>query len=142
MAFNGEFQHGVDDKGRLIMPAKFREALGSHYMIAKGMEHCLFVYTMTEWSRLEEKLNSLNVFNKKIRDFKRRFFSGSGECETDKQGRVLINQELRSYAGIIRDVYILGAGEHIEIWDKATWEAYRDNLDDDYEELAEELFLG
>jgi MraZ protein len=141
VAFNGEFQHGIDDKGRLILPAKFREVLGTSCVIAKGMERCLFVYTLSEWSSLEEKLNSLNVFNKKIRDFKRRFFSGSGECDTDKQGRILINQELRSYANLSRDVYIIGAGEHIEIWDKAAWEAYRDDLDGDYEALAEELFL-
>ena len=141
MAFNGEFQHALDEKGRLIMPAKFREALGTHYMMAKGMEHCIFVYTMEEWGHLEEKLNALNVFNKKIRDFKRRFFSGSSECETDKQGRININQELRSYAGLLKDVYIVGAGEHIEIWDKAAWEHYREDLDIDYESLAEELFV-
>lgn len=141
MAFNGEFQHAMDEKGRLIMPAKFREALGTHYMMAKGMEHCIFVYAMEEWARLEEKLNALNVFNKKIRDFKRRFFSGSSECETDKQGRININQELRSYAGLNKEVYIVGAGEHIEIWDKAAWEQYRDSLDVEYEGLAEELFL-
>ncbi|HCP14429.1 MAG TPA: cell division/cell wall cluster transcriptional repressor MraZ, partial [Peptococcaceae bacterium] len=78
---------------------------------------------------------------KKIRDFKRRFFSGSSECETDKQGRININQELRSYAGLLKDVYIVGAGEHIEIWDKAAWEHYREDLDIDYESLAEELFV-
>lgn len=141
MAFNGEFQHGIDDKGRLIMPARFREALGSSCMIAKGMEKCLFVYTMKEWGQLEEKLNALSVFNKKTRDFKRRFFSGSTESETDKQGRIHISQELRQYAGLMKDVFVIGTGEHIEIWDKEAWEQYRDSLDSDYESLAEELLL-
>ncbi|MEA4891315.1 MAG: division/cell wall cluster transcriptional repressor MraZ [Peptococcaceae bacterium] len=140
MTFNGEYQHGIDDKGRLIMPARFRDALGLRYIICKGMESCLFVYTLEEWGRLEEKLNSLSVFNRRTRDFKRRFFSGSSECETDRQGRININQELRSYAHLEKEVYVIGAGDHLEIWDKAAWDSYRDGLDDDYEALAEELF--
>ncbi len=140
MAFSGEYQHGIDEKGRLIMPAKFRDSLGTKYMLSKGMEACLFVYPMEAWAQLEEKLNALSVFNRRNRDFKRRFFSGSGECEVDKQGRTLINQELRGHANLTKEVYIVGAGDHLEIWDKEAWENYRGGLDEDYEALAEELF--
>lgn len=140
MAFDGEFQHGIDEKGRLIMPAKFRDSLGPKYMLCKGLETCLFVYPMEEWAKLELKLNGLNVFNRKHRDFKRRFFSGSGECEIDKQGRTLLNQEFRNYAGLTKEVYIVGAGERLEIWDKEAWERYREGLENDYESLAEEIF--
>jgi len=140
LAFNGEFQHGIDEKGRLIMPVKFRDALGQACVICKGLEQCLFVYSIDEWTRIEGELDSLSVFKRSARDFKRRFFSGSSECDVDKQGRVNISTELRKYASIDKDVYVVGAGDHIEIWDKCGWDEYRANLDADYEKLAEELF--
>jgi len=138
--FNGEFQHSIDEKGRLTLPALFRAGLGNKYMLSKGLEECLFVYPMESWARLEEKLNALSVFNRRNRDFKRRFFSGSRECETDRQGRLLIHQEFRHYGNLTRDAYVVGAGDHLEIWDKETWEGYREGLEKDYESLAEELF--
>jgi MraZ protein len=140
MTFSGEYQHGIDEKGRLIMPAKFRDSLGTKYMLSKGMEACLFVYPMEAWAQLEEKLSTLSVFNRRNRDFKRRFFSGSGECEVDRQGRALINQELRKHANLVKEVYIIGAGEHLEIWEKEAWELKRDKLDEEFEALAEEIF--
>ena len=140
MTFSGEYQHAIDEKGRLIIPARFRDSLGSKYMLSKGLEACLFIYPMESWTKLEERLNSLSVFNQKNRNFKRRFFSGSGECEIDRQGRTLINQEFRSYANLVRDVYIVGAGDHLEIWNKEAWEDCRVRLDEEFESLAEELF--
>ena len=140
MAFSGEYQHSIDEKGRLIIPAKFRDSLGNRYMLSKGLEACLFAYPMEAWARLEEKLNQLNGFNRRNRDFIRRFYSGAGECEVDKQGRTLINQEFRGYGNLTKELYIVGAGDHLEIWDKEAWEGYRDGLDVDYESLAEEIF--
>ena len=137
MAFNGEYKHGIDEKGRLILPVKFRGSLGSKYMLSKGFEACLFAYPMEEWAKLEEKLDSLSVFNRGSRDLKRRVFSGSDETDIDKQGRSLINQEFRSFANLTKEVYIVGAGDHLEIWDKDAWEQYRGSLDDDFESLAE-----
>ena len=140
MAFSGEYRHGIDEKGRLIMPAKFRGSLGNSYMLSKGLEACLFAYPMDAWAKLEEKLNTLSVFNRRSRDFKRRFFSGSDECEIDKHGRTLINQEFRAHAHLTKDVYIVGTGDHLEICDKETWENYRGGLDEGFEALAEEVF--
>ena len=140
MAFSGEYRHGIDEKGRLIMPSRFRASLGSNFMLTKGLESCLFAYPMDAWAKLEERLNSLSVFNRRHRDLMRRLFSGSDECEMDKQGRSLINQEFRNYAQLTKDVYVVGAGDHLEIWDKDAWERYRIGLDDTFEALAEEVF--
>ncbi|MDR1194323.1 MAG: division/cell wall cluster transcriptional repressor MraZ [Peptococcaceae bacterium] len=138
--FDREYPHTIDDKGRLTLPVKYREALGERYMISKGMETCLFVYPQAEWDKLAEKLNALPIFNPKARNVKRRFFSGACAGETDRQGRTMINQELRNFAGLRKDVYVVGAGDHAEIWDKTAWEVYRAELDANYEALAEELF--
>lgn len=143
--FTGEYQHGVDDKGRMIVPAKFREVLGEMFMMTKGLDNCLFVYPQAEWNTLESKLKNLPFTNKDARAFARFFFSGAVECEIDKQGRILINGNLREYAGIIKDVVIIGVGTRIEIWAKETWEGYSTETEKSYEELAEkmmELDLG
>jgi MraZ protein len=141
MAFSGEYPHTIDEKGRVTMPVKFREALGTRYMLTKGMEECLFVYPLEEWHKLESQLDTLIVFRKNNRDFKRRFFSGSFEVETDKQGRANLSNELIVYAGLSKEVYIIGAGDHIEIWDRIRWEAYRRTLNAEYEAMAEDLGL-
>lgn len=143
--FTGEYQHGVDEKGRMIVPAKFREVLGEIFMMTKGLDNCLFVYPQTEWNTLENKLKNLPFTNKDARAFARFFFSGAVECEMDKQGRILINSNLREYAGIQKDVVIIGVGTRIEIWAKETWEGYSTETEKSYEELAEkmmELDLG
>jgi MraZ protein len=110
-------------------------------MLAKGMEECLFVYPLEEWHKLESQLDTLVVFKRNNRDFKRRFFSGSFEVETDKQGRANLSNELIVYAGLNKEVYIIGAGDHIEIWDRIRWEEYRRTLNAAYETLAEDLGL-
>lgn len=137
--FTGEYQHSVDEKGRLIMPAKLREALGDVFMITKGLDGCLFVYPREEWNVLEDKLKKLPFTNKDARAFARFFFSGAAECETDKQGRALINGNLREYAGINRDVVIIGVGTRLEIWAKENWEGYSSKTAQSYEELAEKM---
>jgi MraZ protein len=140
IAFSGEFQHGIDEKGRLVIPVKYRDSLGGKYMLSKGFEGCLFAYPMDEWAKLEKKLDSLIVFDRRYRDFKRRFFSGSDTCEIDRQGRTLITLEFRRHAKLDKEVYIVGAGERLEIWDKETWEDYRRGLDGAFESLANEIY--
>lgn len=137
--FTGEYQHTVDEKGRLIMPAKYRETLGEQFMITKGLDNCLFVYSQSEWKTLEEKLKNLPFTNRDARAFARFFFSGAMECETDKQGRILISGNLREYAKITKDVNIIGVGTRIEIWSKEIWEGYSQETEVKYEELAEKM---
>jgi MraZ protein len=123
----------------LSIPAKFREKLGEHFYITKGLDHCLFVFSIEEWSIFEAKLKELPLSNKKARMFARSFFAGATECELDKQGRVLLPQTLREHANIDKDVYINGAGSRIEIWDSATWESYNDFMTANMDDLAEDM---
>ncbi|MCL1805034.1 MAG: division/cell wall cluster transcriptional repressor MraZ [Clostridiales bacterium] len=141
MAFESEFQHNIDEKGRLILPVRYRDSYGNKCVLSKGFEGCVDVYPMETYKKLEEKLSTLNDFNRRNRDFKRRFFSGTEPCEVDKQGRILIKQEFRAHASLAKEVYIVGVGGHMQIWDKETWEDYRGGIsDENYESLAEEIF--
>ncbi|HHV98117.1 MAG TPA: division/cell wall cluster transcriptional repressor MraZ [Clostridiaceae bacterium] len=137
--FYGEYQHSVDAKGRVIVPSRFREGLGDKFIITKGLDNCLFVYSLDEWSNLETKLKSLPLSSKDARAFIRFFFSGATECEVDKQGRILIPANLREYAGLEKEIYIIGVSTRVEIWDKLKWEAYNsdDNLSAD--KIAEKM---
>lgn len=137
--FIGEFQHNIDDKGRLIMPAKYRDLLGQEFVITKGLEGCLFVYTQEEWNKLENKLKNLPFTKKDARAFARFFFSGAVEGGLDKQGRVLLPSNLRTYAELKKDVVIVGISSRIEIWSKENWEKYINQTEESYEELAEKL---
>lgn len=116
----GEYQHTVDSKGRVFIPARFREELGERFIAAKGLDNCLFVYSIKEWAMLEEKIRSLPL--SKARNLQRFFFAGAAELEADKQGRVLIPQGLRDYASLTKEVTIIGASNRVEIWDKQKWE--------------------
>ncbi|NLW24322.1 MAG: division/cell wall cluster transcriptional repressor MraZ [Clostridia bacterium] len=137
--FMGEYQHTIDDKGRLIMPAKFREELGIKFVITKGLDGCLFVYPIDEWRRLENKLRNLPFTKADARAFARFFFSGATECELDKQGRILLPANLREHAKLVKDVFIIGVASRIEIWSKEVWEEYSSKTESSYEELAEKL---
>ncbi len=137
--FTGEYQHTIDEKGRLIMPARFREVLGDAFIITKGLDSCLFVYPQEEWKILEEKLKKLPFTNKDARAFARFFFSGATECETDKQGRVLISGNLRDYSHLNKDVVVIGVGTRIEVWSKEIWENYSLETEKSYEDLAEKM---
>lgn len=117
----GTYDHSLDAKGRLIMPAKLREDIGEKFIITTGLDGCLFGFSMDEWSKFEDKLKSLPITNKNARNFVRFFLSGAIECEIDKQGRFLIANNLRQVANLEKDVTIIGAGTRIEIWDKAKW---------------------
>lgn len=138
----GEFQHAIDEKGRLIIPARFREALGERFIATKGLDNCLFVYPLNEWATLEARLKSLPFTQADSRAFVRFFFSGATECEFDKQGRILIPNNLREYARLERDVVVIGVSNRVEIWSKAEWENYSRKADLSYEEIAEKVNLG
>ncbi len=129
--FSGEFEHSLDPKGRVIIPAKMREQLGGVFYITKGIEHNLLVFSEEGWREFYAKLNTLPVTNRNARGFKRLFLSGAVECETNAQGRVLIPATLREYANIEKDVTIIGNGNNVEIWDTNTWKDYMNVLDAD-----------
>ena len=135
----GEYEHSIDTKGRIAMPAKLREGLGAKFIITKGLDGCLFVYSMDEWQRVEQKLASLPMSRKTARDFTRFLFGGACEAECDKQGRVLLPANLRRYAALERDAVIVGVGSRAEIWDAAKWQQYNEESAEDVNELAEQL---
>lgn len=137
--FIGEFQHTIDDKGRLIMPAKYRDSLGEDFVITKGFEGCLFVYPKDQWRILESQLKNLPFTKKDARAFARFFFSGAVEGLLDKQGRVLVPANLRTYASLKKDVVIAGISSRIEIWSKENWDEYINETEESYEELAEKM---
>lgn len=137
--FMGEFQHSIDEKGRIIIPAKFRELLGTSFVVTRGLDHCLFVYPMEEWSLLEQKLKSLPLMKADARAFSRFFFSGATEVEWDKQGRVNLPSNLRQYAKLEKECVIIGVSNRVEIWSKETWSEYYDTSEQSFNEIAEKL---
>ena len=136
--FMGEYNHTVDAKGRLIVPAKFREQLGDEYVVTKGLDGCLFVYTQDEWHNIEEKFRGISMTSKDARKFSRFFFAGAASCEVDKQGRILLPTVLREYAGLTKDVVLVGVLSRVEIWDKDRW-AENTYDEDEMDEIAEHM---
>lgn len=137
--FIGEYNHSLDPKNRLIIPAKFREQLGEAFVMTKGLDNCLFVYSIDEWRVVEEKLKSLPMTNKDARAFVRFFFAGASECEIDKQGRTLVPSNLKDYANIDKDVVIIGVSTRIEIWSLEQWNKFNNDADISYEDVAEKM---
>ncbi len=138
----GEYQHSLDEKGRLIIPAKFREDLGENFVVTRGLDNCLFAYPLSQWKVIEEKIKELPTSQADTRAFVRMFFSGAVEAELDKQGRVVIPQTLREHAGIDRDVYIIGLSTKVEIWAKEVWGDYENKNKQSYEDVAAVMNLG
>ena len=135
----GEFTHTIDDKGRLIIPAKLRNDLGESFVICNGLEGCLFVYSTVEWNNFVEKLNTLPSMNKDARIFKRYFFGSASEGTFDKQGRVLVSPSLRKAAHLEKDVVLVGVQDRVEIWDKALWEERSMISEEDLDAIAERM---
>lgn len=133
----GEYQHNIDQKGRVIIPAKFREDLGELFYVTKGLDGCLFVLSPGEWERLQNKITAMPI--SKSRGLQRFFFSGAAEVEPDKQGRILIPQPLREYANLTRDVAVIGASSRAEIWDAESWKKFNSTLTED--SIAEAMDL-
>ena len=122
----GQYTHSIDAKGRVNFPAKLREELGERFMITRGLDNCLLVYSVDEWDQLAAKLHELPI--SKSAPLNRFFFAGAAEAEPDKQGRVLLPAHLREYAGLDRDVTIAGVSNRAEIWDSERWEKQNEQL--------------
>lgn len=137
----GEYEHSLDAKGRLIMPAKIREDIGEKFIITKGLDGCLFGFSQKEWTNFEEKLKTLPLTNKNARDFVRFFLSGAIECEIDKQGRFLIASNLREYGALEKEAVIIGVGTRIEIWNKDKWKEYNSEENISADEIAENMTM-
>jgi len=135
----GEYRHTIDAKGRLIVPSRFREELGDCFVITRGLDSCLFVYPQREWVLIERKLKALPFTKADARAFMRFFFSGAVEVEQDRQGRVLIPSNLRDYAGIKRDVVVIGVSNRVEVWSQENWEEYTDESRLSFEQVAEKM---
>ncbi|MGL4798162.1 MAG: division/cell wall cluster transcriptional repressor MraZ [Cellulosilyticaceae bacterium] len=136
--FIGEYRHSLDDKSRVIVPAKYREQLSEQFVLTKGLDGCLFVYSQSEWTSFEEKLKALPLTNTNARKFVRFFLAGAVECQTDKQGRILIPSHLKVYSEIEKDIVFIGMGNRIEVWSSSKWDAYNEEAFD-ASTLAEQM---
>ncbi len=135
----GEYNHNIDEKGRVSVPAKFRDDLGTSFIVTKGLDNCLFAYSKEEWTKFEEKLKTLPLTNPNARNFIRFFFSGATECEIDKQGRINIPQNLREYAKLGKEVSVIGVSTRVEIWDREKWNNYTSEENMDVDEIASHM---
>lgn len=141
--FYGEYEHSLDNKGRLIIPSKIREIAKTHYVekfyMTRGLDKCLFMFGEEEWKSQESKFRNLSFTKKESRSFNRLFFSGTAEIEADKQGRILIPKYLKDYADIKRDIVVIGVSNRIEIWSKELWGEFYKTQKGSFEEIAERL---
>jgi len=141
--FYGEFEHSLDKKDRLIIPSKLRETFKEHYIeklfLTRGLDKCLFLFSEEEWRTQEQKFKSLLFTKAQARRFGRLYFSGASEAVCDKQGRILISQYLKEFAGIKKDVMVIGVSNRIEIWSREKWGEFYEQYRDEYEKIAEDL---
>ncbi len=137
--FIGEYTHSIDAKKRLALPSKVRGELGDRIVVTRGLDQCLFVYPMKTWEGIAEKLGSMPVGESGTRSFVRLLLSGAADVEVDSQGRVLIPEYLKVYAGLGKDVIVAGLWNRLEIWDASKWTAYKENAEGNTESIAEEL---
>ncbi len=136
----GEFHHNIDEKGRLVIPTKYRIEIGESFVITRGLEKCLYAYSLTEWDKLVAKLNELPFNKKDARTFVRTFFSGATVCEFDKSGRINITSPLVNYAGLNKECVIIGVNNRLEIWDEKTFNEAINTSFESMEDIAENLF--
>ena len=139
--FFGSFNHNLDDKGRLMIPRKMREELGYKVYIMKGLDGCLSLYTEEKYQKLVEEFAKLSFNQQKVRDYLRLQFASTHEMDVDKLGRVQLPAALLAKYNISKEVLVLGIGDHIEVWDKAQYEAYENDIKDEFESIAEEIDL-
>ena len=138
----GEYHHNIDDKGRLVIPTIYREELGEEFIITRGIEKCLYVYSKVEWEKLVAKLNTLPFTKKNARTFSRSFFSGAAVCKFDKSGRINITSPLVSYAGLTKECVIIGVNDRLEIWSEEAFNEFLNKNAEQLEDIAENLFEG
>lgn len=141
--FYGEYIHNLDKKNRIILPARFRDAITEKGVeklyITRGLDECLFVFTEDEWKAQESKYKALEFTKGEVRKFNRMFFAGAVECAPDKQWRLLIPEYLKEHAGLSKNIIIIGVSNRIEIWDKKKWDDFYKTTKENYEEIAERL---
>ena len=137
--FMGEYSHTLDVKGRLIIPAKFRNQLGEKFIVTRWMEHALRAMPMPVWEKLEQQLNQLPLGKKEARQFKRFVMAGAMEAEIDKQGRIIIPSNLKTYAGLAKNVIFTGSGDSFEIWSDENWQSYTAETAENFDDIAEGL---
>ena len=137
--FLSEFNHTIDDKGRLTLPAKFRAELSAGVVVTRGLDRCLFIFAKSEWDTVSQQITKLPLTKADARTFARFMFSGASDCEPDKQGRILLPSYLRQYAKLDNDVVIIGAGNRLEVWNPATWRETISGLEDNAQDTAERL---
>ena len=140
--FMGEYHHSIDEKGRLIIPSKYRNELGDSFVITRGLENCLFVYSLVEWNKITDKLKKLPFTKQNVRNFNRFLLSGATVTELDKQGRANIPSTLTEFAGLQKDCVIIGVNDRLEIWSKEKWEGFLNENNDKLSDIAEDLFSG
>ncbi len=138
--FMGEFHHNIDDKSRLVMPSRFREELGDTFIITRGLEGCLFVYSNNEWMELVSKLKKLPFTKKDARAFLRFFLSGAQECTFDKQGRIAIPSPLVKYANLKKECVVIGVNDRLEIWSESLFDDFFKQNEENVSDIAEDLF--
>lgn len=137
--FMGEYRHSIDTKGRLIIPAKFREELAGKCVLTRGLDGCLFGYPMDEWQLLEQKLQQLPLTKKDARAFVRFFYSAATETEFDKQGRINLPQSLLTHAKVEKKCVIVGVSNRFEIWSEERWQDFSDEAEENFDEIAENM---
>ncbi|WDF81677.1 division/cell wall cluster transcriptional repressor MraZ [Lacticaseibacillus pabuli] len=137
--FMGEFHHNLDAKGRLIVPAKFREQLGASFVLTRGMDGCLFGYPESEWEALQAKLAQLPLTKKDARTFVRFLYSAATECELDRQGRINVPKSLMQHADLSKACVLVGVSSRIEIWSEERWDKFADNAEESFDEISENL---
>ena len=137
--FIGEYKHNLDDKGRLAIPTKFRADLSKGAVVTRGLDTSLFLFPKEEWDKLAEKLASLPLGQSNSRAFARLMLAGAMDVEVDKQGRVMLPEYLRVYAGLQKSVVIAGLYTRLELWDETSWTAYKSKMEEDAESVAEQL---
>lgn len=136
----GEYHHSIDEKGRIIIPSKFRDNLGEKFIVTRGLENCLFLYPEHSWNKIVDKLSTLPFTKKDARNFSRFFLSGATVVEFDKQGRINIATPLISYANLKKECVVVGVGDRLEIWSENDWNSFFDSNKDSMSEIAENLF--
>ena len=137
--FMGEYHHNIDEKGRIVLPGKFREDR-TKIVITRGLEKCLYLYTIEDWEKVVAKLNTLPFTKKDASTFMRSFFAGASVCEFDKNGRINITSPLVNYAGLTKECVIIGVNDRIEIWDESLYNTFMDENASTLDEIAENLF--
>ena len=140
--FMGEYHHNLDEKSRIVIPSTFRNELGNKFIIVRGIEKCLYGYSMEEWQKIVDKLKTLPFTKSDARSFARTFFSGATVCELDKSGRVVISSNLVNHASITKECVIIGANDRFEIWNSNKWQQLIEENDSKLSDIAENLFAG